>query len=82
MTTKTLTKAQRDTLRELAANEGRNRCYWWRVASCQQLAAMGYAETYTPPSVLERPRIKARPYRITTAGLAALSKSPDEGAGR
>lgn len=67
-----LTKAQTDTLRELAKFDGQNRCYWWRVASCARLAALGLAETYTPPSVVERPRLQARPYRITEAGRTAL----------
>lgn len=69
-----LTKAQRDTLRELAGYEGRNRCFWWRVASCKSLEALGLAETYTPPSVAERPRMKSRPYRLTEAARQALSE--------
>lgn len=67
-----LTKAQTDTLRELSRNDGRGLCFWARPASCAALAKLGLAETYTPPSVVERPRMKARPYRITDAGRAAL----------
>lgn len=68
-----LTKAQRDTLRELSANEGRNWCFWARPNSCAALAELGLAETYTPPSVAERPRMLARPFRITPTGRALLS---------
>lgn len=67
-----LTKAQLDTLRELSKLDGKNRCYWWRVSSCLRLAALGLAEQYEPPSVTERPRMKARPFRITPAGRSAL----------
>ncbi|MES3028518.1 MAG: hypothetical protein V4820_11770 [Pseudomonadota bacterium] len=75
-----LTPAQRDTLKELAKFEGQNRCYWWRVASCARLADLGLAEPYTPPSVVERPRLQARPYRITDAGRQALSQASGEAA--
>lgn len=68
-----LTKAQRDTLRELARIDGRGLCYWARPASCARLAERGLAEQYAPPSVVDRKRMKARPYRITPAGRAALS---------
>lgn len=68
-----LTKAQTDTLRELAWFGDRQCCYWARAASCARLATLGLAEQYTPPSVAERPRITTRPYRITPAGRAALS---------
>lgn len=76
---KGLTKGQRDTLRELAGFDGQNRCYWWRQASCARLAELGLAEQYTPPSVAERPRLKARPYRITASGRAALGAQHDQG---
>jgi len=67
-----LTNAQRDTLRELSRIYGRGICFWARPASCAALAKLGLAETYAPPSVIERRRMKARPYRITEAGRAAL----------
>lgn len=69
-----LTLGQRDTLRELLMFDGKNRCYWARQASCARLAALGLAEQYAPPSVLERSRLRARPYRITPAGRAALQE--------
>lgn len=67
-----LTKLQHDTLRALGRIDGKGLCFWERVGSCAVLAKLGLAETYTPPSVVERPRMKARPYRITEAGRAAL----------
>lgn len=72
-----LTKAMLDTLRELKSFDGKNRCYWWRQASCARLAALGFAEQYAPPSVLERSRLRARPYRITEAGRTALANKED-----
>ncbi|RAK51619.1 helix-turn-helix domain-containing protein [Phenylobacterium soli] len=73
-----LTRAMLGTLRELASFDGNNRCYWFRPVSCAQLAELGLAETYTPPSVAERPRMKKRPYRITAAGRAALKDTSDD----
>lgn len=72
---KPLTKAQLDTLRELSRIDGKGICYWARAASCARLAKAGLAEQYTPPSVAERKRMKARPYRITPAGRAALEQT-------
>lgn len=46
--------------------------YWWRVASMEKLEALGLAEQYCPPSVAERPRVKARPYRLTNMGIMVL----------
>lgn len=71
-----LTKAQTDTLRELRTLDGKGICYWAREASCKRLAELGLAEQYTPPSVAERKRMKARPYRITPAGRQALTGEP------
>lgn len=67
-----MTKAQLDALREVARCRGP---YWWRLASMRVLEAAGLVETYTPPSVAERPRLKARPYRITDEGRAALARA-------
>ena len=59
----------------LSALQDVSRChgspYWWREASMKKLEAMGFVEKYCPPSVAERPRMKARPWRVTSAGLAA-----------
>lgn len=73
---KPLTRSEIDTLGELSRFQGQNRCYWWRTASCAKLAQRGFAETYTPPSLADR-RMKARPYRITEAGLAAIRGSAE-----
>lgn len=73
-----LTNQLKDALAEIARYHGQNRIYWWRVASMAKLAALGYVETYTPPSLIGR-RMKARPYRITPAGIAALSLENDDG---
>ena len=72
-----LTKAQRETLKEMDRYEHRGWVYWFREASCRALAELGLAEQYLPPSVAQRPRMKARPYRITPAGRAALSQPGD-----
>ncbi|MGR9413115.1 hypothetical protein [Rhizobium leguminosarum] len=61
-------------LKELSTYSDRtNRLYWFRQASMRELAVLGYAEQWLPPSVAERPRMKQRPWRITDAGRAALS---------
>jgi hypothetical protein len=67
-----LKKRQREALALVGRYEGRNLCFWGMRASMAALADMGLVETYTPPSVAERPRMKKRPYRITEAGRAAL----------
>lgn len=49
--------------------------YWWREASMKKLEAMGLVEQWLPPSVAERPRMKARPYRITDKGREFLQNT-------
>lgn len=69
------TPALFEALAEVGRYEGRNRLYWWRRASMRKLEALGLVEQWLPPSVVERPRMKARPYRITATGRAALLKA-------
>ena len=73
-----LTKAQSLALAVLGQADGRNVCVWIMPKTMASLVVLGLAETYTPPSVAERPRMKARPWRITPAGRAALSTPPKE----
>jgi hypothetical protein len=48
--------------------------YWFRPKTMQLLHARGLVEQWTPPSVRERPRLKARPWRLTEEGRAYLAR--------
>lgn len=67
-----LTAHQSRVLGEVRRATDDRRCYWWRPKTMAVLQELGLVESYTPPSVAERPRMKARPWRITPAGRAAL----------
>lgn len=70
-----LTKAQARVLGIFGRIDGKNRLHWGTPKTSRELAAMGLLEAYLPPSVAERPRMKARPYRITEAGRATLAST-------
>lgn len=61
-----------DALLEVGRYDGTGRLYWWRRTSMQQLEALGYVEQWLPNSVAQSPRMKARPYRLSATGRAAL----------
>lgn len=67
-----LTKAQRAALAECAKSNHARILYWWRPRTMESLRALGLVDTWTPPSVAERPRLKRRPWIITPAGREAL----------
>lgn len=72
-----LSEAQLRVLAIYGRIDGRNQLYWGSRKTSAALAALGLVEPYLPPSVAERPRMTARPYRITAAGRRALGgKAP------
>jgi hypothetical protein len=62
-----------DALHEVSRYSGTNRLFWWREASMRKLQGLGFVEQWLPPSVAERKRMKARPWRITEAGRLVLA---------
>ncbi len=70
---KPLTKAQLEALLEISKYPP-DHLYWWRPKAMEALAKLGFVETWLPPSVLERPRMKRRPWRITDLGRTALDQ--------
>lgn len=69
-----LTVRQLEALHEVDEHQAKGLLYWIRPATMRQLADLGLVETWRPPSVAERPRMRARPYRLTTAGRARLER--------
>lgn len=63
----------KEALTYCARQNRRGLLVWGAPKSMAALAEMGLVEQWTPPSVAERPRMKARPWRITEAGKAALA---------
>ena len=74
MTDLAMTKAEVEALDELARHNAKGLCYWWRPKTMERLRERGLVEQWTPPSVLERPRLKARPWRLTDAGRAQRAR--------
>ena len=62
-----------EALKEVSGYRG---LYWYREKTMQRLQAKGLVETWEPPSVAERPRMVARPWRITANGTQALNCIP------
>lgn len=80
MSGKLLTRAQREALSAYAHAADHACIYWGSPKTSATLSALGLVEKYLPPSVAQRPRMKARPYRITPAGRSALQQgAPDHG---
>lgn len=69
-----MSKAEVDALNEVARHNERGVCYWFRAKTMERLQARGLVETWTPPSVAERPRLKQRPWRLTDEGRAQRAR--------
>jgi hypothetical protein len=59
-----------EALHEVARHNFKGVLYWFRPRTMERLQRLGLVEQWTPPSVAERPRLKARPWRLTDAGRA------------
>nr|WP_303683007.1 hypothetical protein [Brevundimonas naejangsanensis] len=66
-----------DALDECKRHNDRGVLYWWRGKSMTALEEIGLVERWTPPSVAERPRLSARPWRLTDIGIATLRAKLD-----
>lgn len=61
-----------DALSECQRHNDSGLCYWWRTSSMRLLEERCLVAKWTPNSVAQRPRMKARPWKVTDLGRAVL----------
>lgn len=69
-----MTKAEITALDECARANAKGILYWFRPRTMARLQRCGFVEKWSPPSVAERPRLKARPWRLTDEGKAQRAR--------
>lgn len=69
-----MSKAEVAALDECARSNMAGILYWFRPMTMDRLRKRGLVEKWSPPSVLERPRLKARPWRLTDEGRAQRAR--------
>lgn len=72
-----MTKAEVLALNECARANAIGVCYWHRPRTMERLHLRGLVEKWAPPSVAERPRLRAMPWRLTDEGRAQRARKGD-----